>query len=190
MKPLIEIKPNRFTHLILFPFAGGLATLFFWVAYIKEPFIFGDDLTGKVVLNLLILAGIFICYKSISQFIKNKPTFGVYDEGFISNTHGVSSGLMLWKDIKRIEEKVMTKEDETSDNTLAVYFKNPDHYANSQTGIIKGLLKLSSATQVMKKIDSSSNESEGLPLIILAGSLGKRYSQIKLVMEEKIKQHA
>lgn len=187
MKSLIEVKPNRFIHLIMFLFAGGLTTLFFWLVFIQDPSILGDDAMGKVIVSLLIVGGIFMCYKSVTQFIQNKPTFCVYEDGFISNTHGVSSGLIYWKDIKRIEEKVMTKEDGTSDNTLAVYFNDPDHYANLQKGIIKGLLKFASVPLVMKKIDSSANVEEGLPLIIMAGSLGKKYSQIKLVMEEKIK---
>lgn len=190
MKTLIEIKPNRFTYLIVFPFAGGLASLFFWLVFIKEPSIFADDLIGKVVFSLLILAGMLLCYKSVSQFIQNKPIFVVYEDGFVSNGYGVSSGLMSWKDIKRIEEKVIMRKDGTSYNTLSIIFKNQDHYANSQTGIIKTLLKFFTKIKVMNKIDATPADSESLPLIIMVDSFGKKYSQIKLVMDEKIKQHA
>jgi hypothetical protein len=187
MTPILEIKPNRFTHLIVFSFALGLSGLFFWLLYIKDPGVFEDDWTGKLIITLLIPVGIFICFKSISLFIRHKPTFGVYEDGFINNTHGISSELMKWTDIKRVEEKMLNKEDGSSDRALLVYFNNPDHYTNSQTGGSKVLLKLASAPPISRQLDGSFTDRDGLPMMIMIGALGKHYNQIKFLMEEKIK---
>ena len=183
MKPLIEVTTNRYYHLLVLPFAGGLGYLFFWLSFLSEEPIFEDDATGRAVLIALIFVALLICFMAIRSFLANKPLFSVYEDGFVANTHGVASNKVLWKDIDRIEERTVENSDGKPENVLAVFFKDPNYFAYSKSRTLGRAIRLANIGKAY--VEGNFSETEA-PLLIPVGSLGTKYQEIKAIINREI----
>lgn len=183
MKPIIEVTTNRYSHLILFPFGAGAAYFCFWASFLNEEPFFEDDAVGNVVLIAFIFVGLLICFFSIKGFVTNKPLFTIYEDGFIANTHGVASHKVLWKDISRIEDKIITDSDGKTDRVLAVFFKDPNYFAYSKSRAIGALVRLGTIGKAFSQGEFTETEA---PLLVPGYSLGDKFHAIKAHIEQQL----
>jgi hypothetical protein len=183
MKPIIEVRTNRYYNLIVFAFAAGMGYLFFWLSFISEEPPFEDDMVGRVVLIAFIFISLLICFMALRTFVLNKALFTVYEDGFIANTHGVASHKVLWKDIKRVEKKIVEDRDGKPEVVLAVFFKDPDYFAYSKSKTLGKLIRYGTIARAYAHGDLAETEA---PLLIPGISLGKKFDEIKSFMEQQI----
>lgn len=188
MKPILEIRHNRFIYLALSPFPLAFSGLFFWVLFLNDEPLFGDDIMGTVIFGFFIPVGIFLSYHWFSRFLKNTPIFSVFEEGFESNTNGVSSGLIRFEDIRKVEEQLLRDGPRGSSAALAIYFKNPQKYEQQQPAMVRMLRSAVKATGAHHEQRLSSTTEEEMPVLIPISTLGARYPQIKKIIEDKIGQ--
>lgn len=188
MKPILEIRHNRFIYLALSPFPLAFSGLFFWVLFLNDEPLFGDDIMGTVIFAFFIPVGIFLSYHWFSRFLKDTPIFSVFEEGFESNTNGVSSGLIRFEDIKKVEEQLV-REGRGQSAALAIYFKNPEKYEQQQPAVVRMLRSAVKLTGAHHAQRLSSTTEDDMPVLIPISTLGARYPQVKKIIEDKIAQY-
>jgi hypothetical protein len=188
MKPILEIRHNRFIYLVLSPIPLAFSGLFFWVLFLNDEPLFGDDIMGTVIFGFFIPVGIFLSYHWFSRFLKDTPIFSVFEEGFESNTNGVSSGLIKFGDIKKVEEQLV-REGRGQSAALAIYFKNPEKYEQQQPAVVRMLRSAAKFTGAHHAQRLSSTTEEDMPVLIPISTLGARYPQVKKIIEDKISQY-
>jgi hypothetical protein len=188
MKPILQIRHNRFIYLAITPLPLALAGLFFYAFFSSDMASeFGDDLAPKIAASFFILIGIFLSTHFFMRFLKNTPVFSIYEEGFEANTNGVSSGLIKWEDIKKAEEQIV-KQGPGKSAALAIYFKQPDRYDQQQplaVRMLRSAVKASGAHHLQRL---SSTTEDDVPYLIPISTLGDQYPQVKKIIESKIAQ--
>lgn len=190
MKPILEIRHNRFIYLALAPIPLALAGLFLFLVFLSDTTSeFQDPTAAKIVFSFFILVGIFLSYHWFMRFLKDTPIFTIYEDGFESNTHGVSSGIIKWDNIRKIEEQLV-REGRGQSAALAVYFKDPNLYASQQPVVVRILRSAVEKTGAHHAQRLSSTVEDDLPYLIPISDLGERYPQVKKLIEDKIAQHS
>jgi len=183
MKPLIEVRSNRYYNLIVIPFAAGLGYLFFWLSFISDDPPFEDDALGRILLVVFVFVALLICILAIRTFLKNKSLFIVYEDGFVTNTHGVASQKVLWRDISRIEDKIVPNSESRPERVLAIFFKDPDYFAYSKSKTVGKMMRMATIAKGVAQGDVPETEA---PLLIPGGSLGEKFEEIKSFIEKHI----
>ena len=190
MKPILEIRHNRFVYLLLAPLALVLSGLFFYLIFLSDiTSEFQNQTTPKFIFSFFILVGLFLAYQWFRAFFVNEPIFTVYDEGFESKTHGVSTGLIRWQDIRKVEQQQI-RDGRGSSAALAVYLKQPDKYNQEQPVGVSMLRSAVKATGLNQAQQLKGANDEDLPVYIPIGSLGARYAQVKKIIDAKVAQNA
>lgn len=187
MELLFEIKSKRYIYLIMAVFALGFTVLFYWAGYAYKGPINGEDgfsltlaedipLMQSVISSVIMLIGIAIVYLSIRTYFVNAPLFSIFDKGFISNTHGISSGLIEWKDVDSIEETIITRNESRgriSEGVLVIYFKDKDYYIKKQNSFLRWVMYFTRATKKYNFLGQLNTNKESYPMIIPLYSFGK-----------------
>lgn len=186
MKPLLEIRPNRFIYLLLAPLALSFAVGFFFVVFLSDIVSeFKDPLMPKIIFSFFMLVGLFLAQHWFRAFLKNESTFTIYEEGFESNLYGVSAGLIRWQDIRKIEDQ-QVRYGRGFSAALAVYLKEPDKYTGEQPWVVRVLRQVIEVLGLHKAQQASGTSEEDLPVYIPIEALGERYAQVKRVFDEKV----
>lgn len=190
MKPILEIRHNRFIYLGLAPIPLMFSGLFFFILFLaEEPIPRESDTIGTLIFGFFIPVGIFLSVHWFLRFLKDTPVFSILEDGIISNTHGVSSGLIRWQDIRKIEEQEV-RDGRGASYALAIYFKQEGRYEQEQPLLVRMLRWAVKATGIHKIQRLSDSDETELPVLIPISSLGVRYEQVKKIMDEKIAAHS
>lgn len=186
MKPILEIRYNRFIYLLLAPIALALSGLFFSLVFLSDIMSeFQNSTAAKIVFSFFILVGAFLAVYWFRAFLKNEPIFTVYEEGFVSKTHGVNAGLIRWQDIRKIEQQQI-RYGRGFTTALAVYLKQSDKYNQEQPLVVNALRSAVKATGLHQVQQVSATSEEDLPVFIPIEALGERYAQVKKIIDEKV----
>lgn len=138
---------------------------------IKNP-IFGNP-TFIIVFSVIdILFFGLILILILKKIPENKPGFIINCEGIIDNSSGISSGLLLWKDIEEISTLNVVNQ-----RFLMFRIKNPEEYINRQKGIIK------------KKGMEINYRSYGSPICISSNTLKINFDEFSVLVNQKFKKY-
>ena len=193
MKPVYEVKYGRLGYFIASFFTLFLVMIFTWVGFFfdgpinRDAFIPKTEVPIGVTIgcSIGILVGTFLLIHWIGRFIKNPSVFTIYKEGFESNTNGVSTGLINWKDVAMLKEDVVdvsTGRGTRQELAFAIYLKDFDKYVNKQPVIIRYLLKLSELISGQQTYTKRADK--GLPIMVPADLFGKNYEEFKEKISE------
>ncbi len=190
MKPILEIRYNRFIYLLLAPIALALSGLFFYLIFLSDDMSeFQTETTPKIIFSFFILVGLFLAYQWFRAFLKNEPIFTVYEEGFDSKTHGIRTGLIRWRDIRKVEQQQI-RDGRGYSAALAVYLKQPDKYNQEQPLAVGMLRSAVEATGLHQAQQATGPTEEDVPVYIMIGPLGERYAQVKKIIDERVVQNS
>src|SRR5688572_25724302 len=98
----------------------------------------------------------------------NKPGLIVDDIGLVDNSSGLSGGFILWSDIENISVIEIH-----SQKLIMVHLKNPQHYINSQTSLLK------------RKSMAFNNKMYGAPLSISSNGLKISFDDLLTLLTDK-----
>lgn len=182
MKPVIEVTTNRYYHLILFPFGAAAAYFCFWASFVREEPFFDDD-TGNLALIAFIFVGLLICFFSIKSFIANKPLFVVYEDGFVSNTHGVASHKVPWKEISRVEQQIISDSDDKPELVLVVFFKDQNYFPYTRSKLLGKAVNIASMGKAFSQGEFTDTQAR---MLIPGYVLGDKFDLIKDFIQKKL----
>ncbi len=183
MKLIKAVRYDRYSYLALAIIVLSFISLINYFLYFSEDAITETNESFKYPFAFFTLIGLFLGYFWLKSFFTNPAIFSIYDEGFESNTNGVSSGFIRWDEVERFEV-LNIKYGRGYSDAIAVYFKRPDLYDSKQPLLIRILREIASWTGVFKKKDVSNNFDEGMPYLIPYDALGREKEQIvKLILD-------
>lgn len=153
-----------FTDLVFLPGEGLLP------AETKE----GVDGFGRLIFGFFTFVGVFLSGVFLYRFIKNPWYFRMDEEGFEYSPGGISSGVVKWSEVERLDYTTVKQGGPVSPThlrVLGVYLKDPASYISRQPLALHALLEA-------RKFDS------GTPLVFQQREFGSRHDQVVAQMRE------
>jgi hypothetical protein len=195
MQPVLEIKHGRTGYFILSLLSFVFIILFTWLGFFFDGPLNADTFTPeqKIPLGQTIFcsAGILVCsllfIHWVGRLIKNPSVFSIYKEGFESNTNGVSTGIIKWSNVKRLEEVIVSSNSGSGtrrEAVLAVYLKDPEAYTKEQPRLVRFFLNLANRTGRYKLTDYKDITEDAAPIMLPMVVFGKKYDEVKNKMYE------
>ncbi len=118
---------------------------------------------------IAVLFGPFGMYFFIKKMNDKRPALIINETGIIDNSSGVSSGLILWKDITEIKSEKIFRQ-----KILMILLNNPEDYINRQENIMK------------RKAMSMNYSRYGSPISISTNAMDCNFDELKNILSERL----
>ncbi|HMO32741.1 MAG TPA: hypothetical protein PKE63_00685 [Lacibacter sp.] len=118
------------------------------------------------------------------RFLKNPPVFTIYNEGFESNTNGVSTGLIAWSNVAALEEVVVRSNSGSGtreEAALAIHLNDPRLFTQNQPALVRFFYQLAGASG---RYRTPGQNPEAVPILLPITALGAHYLQARELMEQ------
>jgi hypothetical protein len=127
-------------------------------------------LVGGIVTILFFgICGVAIAKKLTSH----KPGIVINNEGILDNSGGISTGLILWKDIKQIKTINIANQ-----NMVVIIVRNPEEYIDRQANSFK---------KKMMQLNYKKHES---PIVISANGLKCSFNDLYNLLKDELTNHS
>lgn len=191
-RPILELRRSRLiTLLVLVPIAAAFVLAMDLYVLVPDALPYTvdrPDLMGWMVFAFFCALGHFVLIAFLTRAIRNRPVFVATDQGFLWEPGDLSMGFIRWMDVAGITESELivggvgvNNAGATTRRMLVVSLRDPERYADRFTAPIQWLKTLSSKF-VRWQIERAGD------VVIDPADLGGRYSDVRAVMVEKVRQ--
>lgn len=132
----IEIPLSKLKLLLML--AGSIAFVAAGIWFVTKPTAISTRSFHNSPVLIVIVGAASILFFGVcaifivKKIIDNTPGLVINDEGINDNSSGTSAGLILWKDIKKIEKTTVLNQ-----SFIAIIVDNPEEYIDRQKSFIK-----------------------------------------------------
>ena len=174
----IEIRPKRFTHLLVIPPILLLMGVAAYVLYDKGGAADTEAIIYIVCASML-LVGAFLIVKSIGAFRRNPLLLRISNEGIESAEGGMNTGLIRWEEIR--EARLLAIPDTWGNRprrVLGLYLRNPEQFRARRGAAVQAFLTLHK--------DLNGGDDETPSVMLTPSTLGKRFPDVLRLIESRI----
>lgn len=178
--PPYEFRVPRWFHIVCLVPTIGLTVLLFDLVFLPDTDLLSLELEeidtmAKVIFGFFTFVGLFLCGVCTYRFVKNPVVFRMDDEGFEYSPGGVSTGIVRWVDVERLDYtrvKVGRPGGTQYLRVLGIYLKDPASFINRYPLAMHALFE-------QRRYDS------GTPLVFGAGEFGRQHERVVAEMRER-----
>lgn len=194
MQPLLEVKQGRlgyfiasfFTLLLFFVF---LYTFLDGLNYWDDPEEGSQPVSvyGLIMSGVFMIPTLFLLYFFSRSFIKNPVVFALYNEGFVCNTNGVSTGFINWSSMVALEEVIIVSNSGSGtrrEAALAIHLSNMEDLTKQLPGWARFFYSLAGRSGRFRFPAAPGHNPDAVPIMIAVGALGRQYPEVIALMQQ------